>query len=180
MSEREPRSAENIANQYDDDEMKPADPDAVIPWDEARKVLAEAEHYWWATARPNGRPHVRPVLAVLVGGALCSTTNPTARKARNLGHDPRSTFTASTDDIDFIVDGRATPVSDEATLQLVAEAYHAKYDWPVTVRDGMFVAPYGAPTAGPPPYQPYALIPQVIFGFGTNERYAMRSTRWRF
>jgi hypothetical protein len=32
----------------------------------------------------------------------------------------------------------------------VAEAYAAKYEWPVTVRDGAFDAD-GAPTAGPPP-----------------------------
>jgi hypothetical protein len=51
---------------------------------------------------------------------------------------------------------------------------------PVNVSGGAFHAPYGAPTAGPPPYQPYAVVPDVVYGLGTNETYALRSTRWRF
>jgi len=51
MTGREPLSAENIANQYDDDEMKPSDPDAVISWDEARRLIADTSHYWWAPCR---------------------------------------------------------------------------------------------------------------------------------
>ena len=53
------------------------------------------------------------------------------------------------------------------TLEKVAEAYRAKYDWPVTVTEGGFDAPYGAPTAGPPPYQPFEITPAAVFGFGT-------------
>jgi uncharacterized pyridoxamine 5'-phosphate oxidase family protein len=180
MPEREPKSTKNIANQYDDGAMVPSDADAVIPWPEARKQLAEGGFFWLATLRPDGRPHVRPVLAVLVDGVIYSTTNRTARKAKNLATDSRFSLTVSTDDIDFIVEGRATPVTDNKTLESVAAAYKEKYEWPVTVRDGAFQAPYGAPTAGPPPYQPFALNPDVIFGLGTNETYAMRSTRWRF
>jgi hypothetical protein len=180
MAEREPRSTENIANQYDDDALQPSDPAAVIPWAEAGERLAGGRSFWSATIRPDGRPHVRPVLAVLVEGVLYSTTNATARKARNLRADPRVAFTVSTDDIDFVLEGVAEPVTDHPTLERVADAYRTKYGWPVTVEGGAFVAPFGAPTAGPPPYQSYALVPDVAFGFGTNERFAMRSTRWRF
>jgi pyridoxamine 5'-phosphate oxidase-like protein len=180
MPEREPRSAKNIANQYDDDAMVPSAPDAVIPWPEARDRLAEGQSFWLATTRPDGRPHVRPVLAVLVDDVLYSTTNPTARKAKNLAANPRFAITVSTDDIDFIIEGTAAPVTEDATLSRVADAYHAKYSWPVIVRDGAFHAPFGAPTAGPPPYHPHALAPDVIYGLGTNETFALRSTRWHF
>jgi hypothetical protein len=179
MPERTPVSVENIANQYDDDAMVPSDPD-TISWPEARNLLAQGDWFWWATARPDGRPHVRPVLAVMVDDVIFSTTNPDARKARNLARNSRCAIAVSTDEIDFIIEGTATPVTDEATLARVADAYHSKYEWPVTVRDGAFHAPYGAPTAGPPPYQPYALTPDVILGLGKNETYALRSTRWRF
>lgn len=180
MPGRKPRSAENIANQYDDDAMVPSEVENVIPWDEARKRLAEGGSFWWATTRPDGRPHIRPVLAVLVDDVLYSTTNRAARKARNLATNPRFAITLSTDDIDFIVEGMSAPVTEVTTLERVADAYREKYDWPVTVREGAFHAPFGAPTAGPPPYQAYALTPDVIYGLGTNERYALRSTRWRF
>jgi hypothetical protein len=180
MAEREPRSAENIAKQYDDDMLQPSDPAATIPWPIARDRLKDGRLFWWATTRPNGRPHVRPVFAVLVDGLLYSTTNPTAGKAANVAANPRVACTVSTDDIDFIVEGTVAPVTDTATLERVADAYRSKYGWPVTVQEGAFHAPFGAPTAGPPPYQPYALTPDVIYGLGTNDTYNLRSTRWRF
>ena len=55
--------------------------------------------------------------------------------------------------MDVVVEGVAARVDDDATLQRVAAAYDAKYGWPVTIVDGAFDAPYGAPTAGPPPYE---------------------------
>jgi hypothetical protein len=39
----------------------------AIPWSEARERLAGGESYWLATARADGWPHARPVLAVWVG-----------------------------------------------------------------------------------------------------------------
>lgn len=180
MTERRPRSEENIVNQYDDDAMQESDPALVIPWDVARDRLADSQLYWWATTRPGGQPHVRPVLAVLIDGVLYSTTNRHTRKARNVEANTRCACSTSTEEIDFVVEGLAEPVTDRGTLERIADAYHAKYGWPVTLRDGAFYAPYGAPTAGPPPYRPYALVPDLILGLGTAEGYAMRSTRWRF
>jgi hypothetical protein len=180
MTELQPRSAENIANQYDDDALQTSDPDAVIPWNVARDRLADGRLFWWATMRPGGQPHVRPVFAVLAGGALYSTTNRNARKSKNLAANPRFAFSVSTDEIDFIIEGNAKPETDQETLELIAEAYRTKYGWPVTAQDGGLHAPFGAPTAGPPPYQPYALMPELILGLGTTEKYAMHSTRWRF
>lgn len=180
MAEREPVSAQNCTSQYDDHALLPADPAAVIPWAEARDRLAASDFYWLATVAPDGHPHVRPVLAVWVDGALYSTTNPDTPKGRSLAAHPPCAVTTSTDGIDLVVEGVAARVLDDAALHRVAEAYRVKYDWPVTVRDGAFDAPYGAPSAGPPPYQPYAVTPTVVFGLGTNENFAPRSTRWRF
>ena len=65
----------------------------------------------------------------------------------------------------LVLEGLASKVVDAALLQSVADAYRSKYDWNVTVADGAFDAPYGAPTAGPPPYQPYEIRPAAVFGF---------------
>ncbi len=180
MAEREPVSAENITFQYEGGTLLTADAARVIPWAEARTRLAEARFYWLATVHQDGRPHVRPVLAVWADGTLYSSTNPTTRKGQNLTQDSRFAITATTDGLDLIVEGEATRVSDEARLQGVADAYISKYGWPVTVRDGAFDAPYGAPTAGPPPYHVYELTPMVVFGLGTGETFAPQTTRWRF
>jgi nitroimidazol reductase NimA-like FMN-containing flavoprotein (pyridoxamine 5'-phosphate oxidase superfamily) len=161
------------------DVITPEDASA-IPWVDARTRLSESRFYWLATTTPGGAPHIRPVLAVWVDGALHSTSRPTAVKARNLEQEPQCSVTVRTDDLDLVYEGRAIKVTDEAALQRVADAYISKYEWPVTVSDGAFDAPYGAPTAGPPPYQVFRINPGVVFGFGTDEALAPRSTRWRF
>lgn len=109
---------------------------------------------------------------------LLFSSNPTARKARDLEHDSHCAVTVRTDGLDLVVEGRAARVTDDVRLQRVADAYASKYEWPVTVRDGAYDAPYGAPTAGPAPYHLYEVTPSVVFGFGTDEELAPRSTRW--
>ena len=78
MTSPEPKSADLIAT----------DPTTVLPWELARAVLADTRLYWLATVHPTGRPHVRPVLAVWVNGALYSTSTKASRKGRNLAADP--------------------------------------------------------------------------------------------
>ena len=170
MTGPEPKSASLIA----------ADASTALPWEVVRDLLKDARLYWLATVHPTGRPHVRPVLAVWVDGALYSTSTRTSRKGQNLAADPRCTVTARTDTIDVVLEGVATQVTSEDTLQKVAKAYRSKYGWPVTVTDGAFDAPYGAPTAGPPPYHPYEITAATVFGFGTAEEYEGRATRYRF
>jgi Pyridoxamine 5'-phosphate oxidase len=170
MAAREPVSAALIAH----------DATSVLPWSEAHARLADARGYWLATIHPSGAPHVRPVLSVWVDGAMHTTSNPMARKGRNLAVDERCSLTATTESIDFVLEGEAARVTDDDQLQRVAEAYIAKYEWPVTISDRAFEAPYGAPTAGAPPYAIYELVPRVVFAFGTNEEFAPRSTRYQF
>jgi nitroimidazol reductase NimA-like FMN-containing flavoprotein (pyridoxamine 5'-phosphate oxidase superfamily) len=170
MDNSEPRNAEPIA----------VDATTALSWDEARSRLAERIFFWFATPRPDGHPHVRPVLTVVVDGTLYTTTSPTARKGKNLERDPRCSIAAATDGLDLVVEGTATKVTDASTLHRVADAYKSKYEWPAAVVDRAFDAPYGAPTAGAPPYEVYEITPVVAYGFGTNETLAPRSTRWEF
>lgn len=150
----------------------------TTPWLEARERLADADTYWLATVRTDGLPHLVPLLGVWVGGALHFVASRTSRKAKNLACDPHCVIAASKDALDLVVEGEATKVSGEVRLHRVAEAYMSKYGWPVTVRECAFYAD-GAPTAGPPPYAVYEVIPQTAFGFPTEEG-MFRPTRWRF
>jgi nitroimidazol reductase NimA-like FMN-containing flavoprotein (pyridoxamine 5'-phosphate oxidase superfamily) len=147
------------------------------PWAEARNRLADADSYWLATVRPDGLPHLVPVLAVWVDGALHFVASPTSRKAKNLARDAHCVITARREALDLVVEGTAAKVSDKARLHRVAEVYMTKYGWLVTVRDGAFYAD-GAPTAGPPPYEVYEVAPTMTFGFPTDETFS--PTRWRF
>ena len=154
-----------------------ADDVTSTPWAEAHGHLAEADSYWLATVRPDGRPHLVPVLAVWVDGALHFVASRTSRKAKNLAHNSHCVIAARRDALDLVVEGAVAKVSDETRLHRVAEVYMSKYGWPVTVRDGAFYGD-GAPTAGPPPYEVYEITPTTAFGFPTDETFT--ATRWRF
>jgi nitroimidazol reductase NimA-like FMN-containing flavoprotein (pyridoxamine 5'-phosphate oxidase superfamily) len=133
------------------------------PWAEARERLAEADTYWLATVRQDGLPHLAPLLAVWVDDALHFVASRTSRKATNLAHDAHRVIATRREAMDLVVEGTVAKVSQEARLHRVAEVYMTKYEWPVTVRDGAFYAD-GAPTAGPPPYEIYEVIPTTAFG----------------
>lgn len=180
MTERAPSNAVNVTETWDDNVLVHGDPADVIPWEEVRDRIARAGDYWVSTVRASGAPHVRPVFAVWVDGLLYSTTNGTRAKARNLEANPRVAFTTRVDGVDVIVEGRAEFVTDEATLERVAEAYRSKYGWPLEIRDGEAYAPFAAPAAGPPPFRPYAVTPEVVYGMGVTDELAPKTTKYTF
>jgi hypothetical protein len=81
-----------------------------------------------------------------------------ARKGRNLEHRPECSLAARAPAIDIVIEGVTSWVDDRGLLEQIAAAYDSNYGWPVSItNDNMFEAPYGAPTAGPPPYRSAAL-----------------------
>jgi nitroimidazol reductase NimA-like FMN-containing flavoprotein (pyridoxamine 5'-phosphate oxidase superfamily) len=161
------------------EQMVSADDAAVTPWAEVRERLADGSTHWLATVRPDGRPHVVPVGAVWLEGALYFTTGQGTRKEKNLAHNPHCVITFGSRGYDLVIEGEAAKLRDEAKLHRLADAYTAQ-GWPATVRDGAFDAPYSAPTTGPAPYEVYEMTPTVAFAFGTEEETVNRSTRYRF
>jgi Pyridoxamine 5'-phosphate oxidase len=152
-----------------------------VSWEEVCQRFAAERWYWLATTRPGGRPHTRPVLAVWLRGKVYSTTSPAAAKARNLRLAPECSMAARAPGIDIVVEGPTSWVNDRAVAEEVGAAYIDKYGWPVTLTDeNMFDAPYGAPTAGPPPYRVYEIAPRLAYAFGTGDDLGVRSTRFRF
>jgi hypothetical protein len=148
-------------------------------WSMAGEHLeGESATYWLATVRSNGRPHVRPVLAVWMEGGLYFCAGERTCKAKNLSLNSHCALTVEREPLDLVVEGIAVKVRDAATLQRVADAYASAYQWHVTVRDGAFHDTEGAPTAGPPPYDVYQVTPTRAFGFGTDESFS--PTRWDF
>ena len=173
MSATEPTTATPIAG----DSTEPGEP---MPWSALVERFAAAYQIWIATSSAEGALSARPVLCVWLDGRLHFTSNPTARKARNLLATGRCVASVSTEEMDLVVEGTATPVTDDAQLRRLRDAYGERHGWPVTVVDGAFDAPYGAPSAGPPPYQPFVLEPERAYAFGTTEEWAPRTTRFTF
>ena len=103
----------------------------ATPWERGRGVLRDAELYWVTTVRPDGRPHVTPLIGVWWEGALHFTTGATERKARNLAANPHCLLTTGVntlaDGLDVVIEGEAEQVTDPGERASVADAYVAKY-----------------------------------------------------
>lgn len=113
-----------------------------VSWEEVRQRFDAERWYWVATAGPDGRPHVRPVLAVWVHDKVYSTTSPGARKGRNLQARPECSIAARAPAIDIVIEDATSWLGDRNLLEQIATAYDSKYGWPVTITDeNMFDAP---------------------------------------
>lgn len=173
-------------------ERLPSSVDApATEWDVVRQRLEDAGPVWLATVRPDGRPHVMPLLAIWVDATVYFSASGTSRKAKNLARNASCVLSVSNlapTALDLVLEGTAAIVRDAATLQRVADAFASVMHWPVTVRDGAFHGD-SAPTAGPPPFDLYAFTPAVGFGLPSAAAPAESEqkpaalfgpTRWRF
>ncbi len=70
--------------------------------------------------------------------------------------------------IDLVIEGKAVRVTDDETLRRVAQRY-ADQGWPARVQDGSFTYDFSAPSAGPLPWDLYAVTPTTVLGVLTTE-----------
>lgn len=122
-----------------------SDPNAEpMPWETTEQALTEAELYWITTVRPDGRPHVTPLIGVFHDSALHFCTGTREQKHRNLQANPNVVMTTGTNTwakgLDIVVEGTARRLTDNDALQTLADAYVDKYGevWRFTVGDGQF------------------------------------------
>ncbi|MFZ2112909.1 MAG: pyridoxamine 5'-phosphate oxidase family protein [Solirubrobacteraceae bacterium] len=148
-------------------------------WAEGRRHIDEAEVFWISTVRPDGRPHVTPLLAVWHDDAMYFCTGPDERKAKNLRQNPQCILTTGQnglDGLDVVVEGHAVEVGDAAELEQVANAYESKYGAHFTAPEGTWFGLSDAIRAGKALL--YRVAPTTILGFGKGEQFSQ--TRWRF
>jgi general stress protein 26 len=152
-------------------------PDATArPWAEVVGVLDGSEMFWLSTVRRDGRPHVAPLPAIWLDGALHFCTGPEEQKARNLEHEPRCVLTTGSNDmrsgLDVVVEGTAVRVTDEDRLRRLAGLWKSKLDWDFEVRDQAFHHADGGTALV------FAVAPAKVLSFGKGEPYSQ--TRYRF
>jgi general stress protein 26 len=148
-------------------------------WAEGRRYIDQAEVFWLSTVRPDGRPHVTPLLAVWHGDAMYFCTGPEERKARNLQQNPQCILTTGKnglDGLDVVVEGQAIEVGDGAELEQVANTYESKYGTHFTAPEGTWFGLGDAIRAGK--VLLYRVTPTTILGFAKGEQFSQ--TRWRF
>ena len=168
-----------------------SDGQGTTSWDIARERLADPEFQrtsWLATTRPDGRPHLMPVIGSWIDGALYLVAGEGSQKGRNLAADDRcviATTSTTLPSIDIVLEGRAVAITDGDEVRRLAEAFTSS-GWPLEA-DGEKVRGPHAPTAGPPPYTIYRIVPSK--GFGLPGMFGMdkydpselpKPTRWTF
>jgi nitroimidazol reductase NimA-like FMN-containing flavoprotein (pyridoxamine 5'-phosphate oxidase superfamily) len=151
----------------------------ALPWTDAEEQLQKADVFWLSTVRPEGRPHVVPLIAVWLNGSLYFATGDGERKAKNLAKNRQVSITTGSNDLnqglDIVVEGQARAVTDDAKLRRVVETYVAKYGegWRLPIGDVLF----------------FEVTPSKVFGFGrkagrvgppAGRGEMFNQTRWRF
>jgi nitroimidazol reductase NimA-like FMN-containing flavoprotein (pyridoxamine 5'-phosphate oxidase superfamily) len=151
-------------------------PDATArPWAEVVEVLSAAEMFWLSTVRRDGRPHVTPLPAVWLDGALHFCAGSAEQKVKNLDADQRCVLTTGTNQLrsglDVVVEGAAARVTDDARLHELAAIWKSKLDWPYEVADGAFRDGDGRHGLV------FGVRPTKVLAFGKGE---FSQTRYRF
>jgi general stress protein 26 len=145
------------------------------PWSEVVTVLSESEMFWLSTVRRDGRPHVTPLPAIWLEGALHFCTGTEEQKSKNLESNPSCILTTGTNQLhsglDVVVEGTTRQVTDTDQLRLLAGLWKSKLDWSFEVGDGVFHDRQGRVGLV------YRLEPSKVLSFGKDP---YSQTRFRF
>jgi nitroimidazol reductase NimA-like FMN-containing flavoprotein (pyridoxamine 5'-phosphate oxidase superfamily) len=122
-----------------------SEPDvAGTSWEETRRLLETADLFWIATVRTDGRPHLTPLVAVWLDGAIHFSTGPSEQKAINLRANPHVILTTGCNTwqrgVDIVIEGTAAQLTDGDMLERLAQAWARKWDgrWRYEARNGTF------------------------------------------
>ena len=107
----------------------PAERERLLPWHHAQERLEAARHYWVATVRPDGRPHVTPIWGVWLDDAFYFDGSPETRRHRNIAQNPAVAIHLEDGADVVIVEGKAGAVENvpHTLATRLAAAYRAKY-----------------------------------------------------
>ena len=136
------------------------------PWADVAEVLSGSEMFWLSTVRRDGRPHVTPLPAIWLDGALYFCTGAQEQKTRNLQSSPRCVLAAGANQfrsgLEVVVEGTAARVTDPAQLQRLAAIWKAKLDWDFEVAGDGFLDPAGRTGLV------FGVVPAKILAFGKS------------
>lgn len=100
-----------------------------LAWETVEDKLRQSLHFWMATTRPDGRPHVVPRWGVWVDEAFWYDGSPQTRHALNAVHNPSCTLHLEDGAAAVIIEGTTAtsmPIEGEMGDRLAAE-FERKY-----------------------------------------------------
>ena len=143
---------------------------ATLPWSRPHDLLTAGPlgadvPCFLGTSTPDGRPHAAGIGVVWYDGDLYFTSGPGTRKSREIAANPACTVSMRLPGIDLVLEGEAARVGRRA-------------DAARSGRGDAIVAPFSAPSAGPPPWHLHRFVFSSAVGVSTAEPFG--GTRWRF
>lgn len=103
---------------------------AGLPDTEIQAKLVAAQNIWFASVRPDGRPHLVPVWFVWHAGKIFISTEAGSVKSHNLQHNPKVALALEDGQNPVICEGRAAHIMPPYSADLLA-AFFQKYAWDV-------------------------------------------------
>lgn len=155
-------------------------------WADVIDLIDRAEIFWLSTVRHDGRPHVTPLPAIWLDGALHFCTGPGEQKAKNLKANRACVLTTGTNafqsGMDIVFEGIAERVTQRGRLEALAARWLDKLNWPFDVVDGGFqdrnVLTRADQESDSPTAYVFAVFPAKVLAFGKGEPFSQ--TRYRF
>jgi hypothetical protein len=106
-------------------------PNRLLDWASVEQRLVDSLHYWLATVRRDGSPHVVPVDGMWLDGGCYFDGDPATVHIRNLRRDGRAALHLEEGESATIVEGVAEWKTPSRTLaQRLADAARTKYGFP--------------------------------------------------
>mgnify|MGYP000072928400 FL=1 len=153
----------------------------IIPWSDVRDALDRLHEadvpFFLGTVYPDGHPHIAGFGPAWLDGDFYICTGLATQKAKNIAANPACTIAAHLPGYDVTMEGTATRVDHPETLEKVAAVYR-EGGWPAEVSGDALVAPYSAPSAGPPPWHIFQFTFDKVVALKLDEQGG--ATRWRF
>ncbi|HID53691.1 MAG TPA: pyridoxamine 5'-phosphate oxidase [Anaerolineae bacterium] len=130
----------------------------LLSWEYVCQRMAEAQTYWVATVRPDGRPHAVPTWGIWYNEMLYFGGGAETHWSRNLTANPQVAVHLEDGAEAVIFEGLVARITDAAVMAPIDDAYLAKYEM----------------RHGPPVW---VLQPRVVLAW---TEYPLTATRWRF
>src|SRR5688500_15110433 len=96
------------------------------------KVAARLEgpqNIWFASVRPDGRPHLIPIWFVWHDGKAWISTGDGSRKHRNIQKNPHVSISLEDGTNPLVIEGTAREERDASVRDTLAPLFQKKYEW---------------------------------------------------
>ena len=110
----------------------------ALDQDKLKKALPRLKkdhNIWFATARPDGRPHLVPIWFVWHEGKIWLCTLSNTQKVRNLAKSQHAVAALEDGDSPVIMEGMAIAWHDKAEFERLAPLFKKKFDWDILIDD---------------------------------------------